>query len=256
MTNVHGESIDLPTPDGTADAYLAHPDDGAPHPGVLLYMDAFGVRPTLQEMARRLAGHGYTVLVPNVVHRAGRAPVVELPEHIDVAERPEIFAKLSPILQALTPDMAMRDAGAYLDWLAASPLVTDGPVGTTGYCMGGVLAIRTAAAYPDRIAAAAAFHAGRVVTDAEDSPHRLADRITAELYFGHADEDASMTAEQIKTLEQTLDAAGVRYRSELYEGAHHGYTQVDTAAYHAEAAERHWRALLELFGRTLGGTQD
>ncbi|MFE7311829.1 dienelactone hydrolase family protein [Streptomyces sp. NPDC057555] len=251
MTNVHGESFDLPTPDGTADAYLAHPDDGAPHPGVLLYMDAFGLRPALEAMARRLAGHGYTVLVPNVFYRSGRTPLVELPEHINPAERPEIFATLMPIMQSFTPDMAVRDAGAYLDWLAASPLVADGPVGTAGYCMGGALAVRTAAAYPDRIAAAAAFHTGRLVTDTEDSPHRLLDRVTAELYFGHADQDQSMTAEQIAVLERTLDEVGARFRSELYEGAHHGYTQTDTAAYNAEAAERHWQALLDLLGRTL-----
>jgi carboxymethylenebutenolidase len=251
MTDVHGESIDLPTPDGTADAYLAHPGDGAPHPGVLLYMDAFGLRPSLEEMARRLAGQGYTVLVPNLFYRSGRAPVVELPEFIDPAERPELFGRLFPLMTAHTPELAMRDAGAYLDWMAASPVVADGPVGTAGYCMGGALAVRTAAAYPDRIAAAGAFHAGRLATDAEDSPHRAVDRVTAELYFGHADNDPSMPAEQIASLERALDAAGVRYRSDLYEGAQHGYTQTDTAAYDAEAAERHWRALLDLFGRTL-----
>lgn len=244
-------ALDIPTPDGVADAYLAHPDDGEPHPGVLLYMDAFGLRPSLEEMAKRLAGHGYTVLVPNVLYRSGRAPVMDLPDFIDPSERPEIFKRLFPIAMALTPDLAMRDAGAYLDWLAASPLVADGPVGTTGYCMGGSLGLRTAAAYPDRIAAAAAFHTGNLATDAEDSPHLLADRITAELYFGHADQDPSLPADQIKTLEQALDAADVRYRSELYEGAHHGYSQADTAAFNAEANERHWRALLELFGRTL-----
>ncbi|WP_189301893.1 dienelactone hydrolase family protein [Streptomyces albospinus] len=251
MATVNGVSLDIPVPDGTADAYLAHPDDGGPHPGVLLYMDAFGLRPSLQEMARRLAGHGYTVLVPNVLHRAGRAPVVELPDYIDPSERPEIFAQLMPLIQTFTPELAMRDAGAYLDWLAASPLVADGPVGTTGYCMGGVLGVRTAAAFPDRIAAVGAFHTGRLVTDTEDSPHLLADRITAELYFGHADQDTSMPVEHIKTLEQALDTAGVRYRSELYDGAHHGYTQKDTAAYNAEADERHWNALLDLFGRAL-----
>ncbi|MGW2412979.1 dienelactone hydrolase family protein [Streptomyces tubercidicus] len=251
MTSVHGTRLDIPTPDGVADAYLAHPDDGTPHPGVLLYMDAFGLRPSLEEIARHLAGHGYTVLVPNVMYRAGRAPVVDLPEFIVPSELPEIFAQLSPIMQAFTPDLAMRDAGAYLDWLAASPLVADGPVGTTGYCMGGVLGIRTAAAYPDRIGAAASFHAGHLVTDAEDSPHRLVGRSTAELYFGHADHDHSMPAEQIASLERTLDADGVSYRSELYEGAQHGYTQTDTAAYNSEADERHWRNLLELFGRRL-----
>ncbi|MFD8545342.1 dienelactone hydrolase family protein [Streptomyces sp. NPDC059649] len=252
MTTVHGTTLDIPTQDGVVDAYLAHPDDGRAHPGVLLYMDAFGLRTSLEAMARRLAGHGYTVLVPNVLYRTGRAPVVELPDFIVPAERPEIFEQLFPIIQELTPERAVRDAGAYLDWLAASPLVADGPVGTTGYCLGGVLALRTAAAHPDRIAAAASFHAGHLVTDAEDSPHRLVDRITAELYFGHADQDASMPAEEIKALEQALDTAGVRYRSELYEGAPHGYTQTDTAAYNGAADDRHWRDLLDLFGRTLG----
>lgn len=251
MTNARGVSLDLPTPDGVADAYLAHPDDGRPHPGILLYMDVFGLRPSLEAMARRLAGHGYTVLVPNVFHRAGRAPLVALPDHIDPGKRPEIFEKLGPVMSALTPALAMRDAGSYLDWLAGSPLVAEGPVGTTGYCLGGVLGVRTAAAYPDRIAAVASFHAGRLATDAEDSPHLLADRITAELFFGHADQDPSLPADQIKRLEDALDAAGLRYRSELYEGAHHGFTQADTAAYDADADDRHWRDLLALFGRTL-----
>ncbi|MEU8685863.1 dienelactone hydrolase family protein [Streptomyces sp. NPDC048611] len=251
MTSVQGTHLDLPTPDGVADAYLAHPDDGRPHPGVLLYMDVFGLRPSLEEAAGRLAGHGYTVLVPNVMYRAGRAPLVDLPGFIDPAERPEIIERLLPLAQALTPDLAMRDAGAYLDWLAASPLVADGPIGAAGYCMGGVLAVRTAAAHSDRIGAAAAFHAGRLVTEAEDSPHRLVGRSRAELYFGHADQDRSMPADQIAVLERTLEAAGVPYRSELYEGAQHGYTQSDTAAYNAEADQRHWRSLLELFERRL-----
>ncbi|MEU5211744.1 dienelactone hydrolase family protein [Streptomyces sp. NPDC020742] len=251
MTTVHGTPLDIPTPDGTADAYLAHPDDGAPHPGVLLYMDAFGLRPSLEGMARRLAGHGYTVLVPNVLYRAGRAPVVEMPDFIDPGQRPDLFERLIPLIMDHTPDRVARDAGAYLDWMAASPLVADGPVGTTGYCMGGILGVRSAAAHPDRIAAVASFHAGRLVTEDEDSPHRLAGRITAELYFGHADQDQSMTPDQITALEQALDAAGVTYGSELYEGAAHGYTQIDTAAYNKEADERHWSALLDLFGRRL-----
>ncbi|UZJ33125.1 dienelactone hydrolase family protein [Streptomyces endophytica] len=252
MTTVHGTTLDIPTQDGVVDAYLAHPDDGRAHPGVLLYMDAFGLRASLEAMARRLAGHGYTVLVPNVLYRTGRAPVVELPDFINPAERPEIFEQLFPIIRELTPERAVRDAGAYLDWLAASPLVADGPVGTTGYCLGGVLALRTAAAHPDRIAAVASFHAGHLTTDAEDSPHRIVDRITAEVYFGHADQDSSLPAEAIKALEQALDTAGVRYRSEVYEGAQHGYTQTDTAVYNGAADNRHWRNLLELFGRTLG----
>lgn len=170
--------VEIRTPDGTADAYLAHPDDGAPHPAVLLYMDAFGLRPHLRGMADRLASAGYTVLVPNVFYRSGRAPLVELPDFIDPAERPEIIASLRPAALSLTLEGAMRDAAGYLDWLAASPLTTDGKAGVTGYCMGAGLALRTAGTHPDRIAAAAGFHGAFLATDAPDSPHLLADRIT------------------------------------------------------------------------------
>ncbi|MER5179275.1 dienelactone hydrolase family protein [Streptomyces sp. NPDC002896] len=249
---VHGSSVDIPTLDGTADAYLAHPDDNAPHPAVLLYMDAFGLRPHLKKMADRLASAGYTVLVPNVFYRHGRAPLVELPEFINPAERPEIIQALRPAAQTLTPEAAMRDAGVYLDWLAASPLTRfEGPVGVTGYCMGAGLALRTAGTYPDRVAAAAGFHGAYLATDAPDSPHLLADRITAELYFGHADQDATLPPEQIDRLDKALTAAGVRHRTEVYTGAHHGFTQADTAMYSAEATKRHWTALLDLFGRAL-----
>ncbi|MEU3302490.1 dienelactone hydrolase family protein [Streptomyces sp. NPDC006678] len=251
MPAVSGTSVDIPTRDGIADAYLAHPDDGGPHPAVLLYMDAFGLRPRLRTMADRLASAGYTVLVPNVFYRHGRAPVVELPDFIDPGQRPELFEALGPVMRDLTPELAMRDADAYLSFLAASPLADDGPVGLTGYCMGAVLALRTAGTYPERVAAAACFHGGRLATDAADSPHLLADRITAELYFAHADQDPSMTADQIALLERTLTAAGVTYHSEVYRGAHHGFTQADTAAHDAQAEERHWQALLGLLSRTL-----
>ncbi|MER6423630.1 dienelactone hydrolase family protein [Streptomyces sp. NPDC001137] len=251
MTAVQGISVDIPTPDGTADAYLAHPDDNAPHPAVLFYMDAFGLRPHLRSMADRLAAAGYTVLVPNVFYRSGRAPVVELPEFIDPADRPEIIQALGPAARTLTWEGAMRDAAVHLDWLAASPLTTAGPVGITGYCMGAGLGLRTAGTYPDRVAAAAGFHGAHLATDAPDSPHLFAGRITAELYFGHADQDATNPAEQIHRLDKALTEAEVRHRGEVYSGARHGFTQADTAMYSAEATERHWAALLDLFRRTL-----
>lgn len=251
MTAVEGQDIDIPTEDGTADAYLAHPADGRPHPAVVLYQDAFGVRPHLKDMADRLAGAGYTVLVPNVFYRHGRAPVVELPEFIDLSERPAWFQRILPMMQELTWDVVRRDAKAFLDWLADSPLAADGPVGLTGYCMGARLALLTAGFHPDRVAAAAGFHGGGLATDDEDSPHRIAEHVRAELYFGHADDDPSMSPEQIKRLEDALSAAGVRFRSELYTGAAHGYTQADTASYDEQAAERHWEALFGLLRRTL-----
>lgn len=251
MTAVRGTSVDIPTQDGAADAYLTHPDDGTPHPAVLLYMDAYGIRPHLKKMADRVARAGYTVLVPNVFYRHGRAPVVELPDVIDSARRPEIFERLGPIITSLTPDLAMRDADAYLRRLTACPLTTDGPVGITGYCMGAGLALRTAGTYPERVAAVAGFHGGRLATDSPDSPHLLADRITAEVYFGHADQDPSLPPEQINRLDEALTAGGVRHRCEVYTGAHHGFTQADTAAYDSTADKRHWTALLALLDRTL-----
>ena len=251
MTAVRGTSVDIPTQDGTADAYLTHPDDGAPHPAVLLYMDAYGIRPHLKKMADRVARAGYTVLVPNVFYRHGRAPVVELPDVIDSARRPEIFERLGPIITSLTPDLAMRDADAYLRRLTACPLTTDGPVGIAGYCMGAGLALRTAGTYPERVAAVAGFHGGRLATDSPDSPHLLADRITAEVYFGHADQDPSLPPEQINRLDEALTAGGVRHRCEVYTGAHHGFTQADTAAYDSTADKRHWTALLALLDRAL-----
>ncbi|WND39373.1 dienelactone hydrolase family protein [Streptomyces sp. BB1-1-1] len=250
MTAVQGTAVDVPTDEGTADAYLTHPADGKPHPAVLLYMDAFGLRPQLRNMADRLAGAGYTVLVPNVFYRHGRAPVVELPEFIDPGARPDIFQRLGPIMRSLTPDRAMRDAGAYLRWLADCPAAADGPVALTGYCMGAGLALRTAGTYPDRVAAAAGFHGGNLATEGPQSPHLVAEGITAELYFGHADHDGSMPPQQQERLAAALTAAGVRHRCEVYGDAPHGYTQADTAAYDPEATERHWAALLDLLKRT------
>jgi carboxymethylenebutenolidase len=244
-------TVDIPTADGTADAYLAAPEKRGRHPGVLLYMDAFGLRPRLEEMAQRLAGHGYVVLVPNVFYRQGRAPLVDTGNLMDPDVRGSMFTVLRPWMQQLTPQRAMSDADAYLDLLAGDDRVADGPVGVTGYCMGGALALRTAAHRPEQVAAVAAFHPGRLVTDAPDSPHLLVDRLRAEVYIASADNDRSMTPEQQQRLDQALTEAGVRHVCEQYDGATHGFTMSDTAVYDEAATERHWSALLDLLCRTL-----
>ncbi|WP_225826149.1 dienelactone hydrolase family protein [Streptomyces naphthomycinicus] len=250
MTDVQGDVVDVPTEDGVADAYVVHPADGRPRPGVLFYQDAYGPRPYLRTMADRLAAAGYTVLMPNAFYRLGRAPVVDLPEFIDPGADPTIWERLGPVVAGLTPDLVRRDAGAYLRWLADSPQVSAGPVALTGYCMGARLVLWTAGAHPERVAAGAGFHGGRLATDDPDSPHLEAPRITAELYFGHADEDASLPPEQVARFEDALTAAGVRHTCEVYAGARHGYTQADTPAYDGAADERHWAALLDLLART------
>ncbi|WP_105967869.1 dienelactone hydrolase family protein [Streptomyces geranii] len=251
MTVVHGTTVDIPTPDGTADAYFAHPADGGARPAVLLYMDAFGLRPQLRVMADRLAAAGYAVLVPNVFHRHGSAPVVELPDFISDADRPALFERILPLMGGLTAEVVARDSGAYLEWLAGRPEAVAGPVGVTGYCLGTRLSLLTAGNHPDRVAAAAGFHGAGLATDAPESPHLLADRVTAELYFGHADNDPSMPPEQIERLDKALTEAGVKHNTDVYAGAEHGYTMADTDRYDADAAERHWTALLDLFGRAL-----
>ena len=252
MTATTGETVDITTEDGVADAYFVRPDDDAPHPGVLFYSDAFGLRPTVRTIADRLAGAGYAVLAPNIFYRHGRAPVLDLPEFIDLAERAELFEKIRPVAgEVLDPAKAEQDAGAYLAWLERRQGVVEGPVGVTGYCMGAWLSLRAAATHPERIAAAAGFHGGNLAAEDPKSPHLLADRVRAELYFGHADNDHSMPPEQIERLATALRDAGVRYRAEVYANAPHGYTQADTSSYDADASERHWTALLDLFGRNL-----
>ena len=244
--------VEVPTDDGTADGVLAVPDGEGPWPGVLLFMDAFGLRPRLEDMAARIAHEGYVVLVPNVFYRAGRAPIVEVGDLSHPESRSAAFEKLQPLMQQLTPERAAQDAAAYLRFLEEDDRVADGPVGTVGYCMGGALAIRAAAVAGARVAAVASFHGGRLATDDPASPHRLADRLTsAEVYLGHADNDASMPPEQQERLAGALSAAKVPHTAELYEGARHGFTMADTAMYDERATDHHWVRLLDLLDRRL-----
>ncbi|MGO9487444.1 MAG: dienelactone hydrolase family protein [Solirubrobacteraceae bacterium] len=245
-----GRTVEIGTSDGVADAYLSEPDerDGS-LPGVLFIMDAFGLRPRIEEMVDRIAAHGFVVLAPNVLFRAGRAPIMEMPDLEDPAQRDPFFARLGPAMAELTPERIKSDGAAYLDYLDG---VASEPFAIAGYCMGGRVGWRIAAAYPQRVAALAAFHTGGLVTDDPDSPHLSAGEISAELYLGYADNDQSMTPEHVAQLEQALDEAGVLYRGELYEGAAHGYTMSDTAAYDEAAAERHFDELFALLDRALG----
>jgi carboxymethylenebutenolidase len=245
---MRGSTLAIRTPDGVADAYLARPDERERHPGVLFVMDAYGLRPRIEQMADRIAGSGYAVLAPNVFYRAGRAPVLPFPDLGQEDARAAFFQDVRPLMNELTPPRLAADGGAYLDELAK---VADGPFAITGYCMGARLGWRIAAAHPDRVAALAGFHGGGLATDDPQSPHRSAGALRAEVYFGHADQDPSNSAEQIATLETALDDAGVGYRSEVYTGARHGYTMADTPAYDESACERHFTALFDLLDRTL-----
>jgi carboxymethylenebutenolidase len=241
------QRLEIATADGVADSYLALPE-GELRGAVVFLIDAYGLREQTEAMARRIAAEGYAVLVPNTLYRAGRAPVLPMPDFKDAASREAFMAQVKPLMAELTPAAMAGDGAAYLDALAEHAL---GPVALSGYCMGGRLGWRIATAHPDRVAALACFHTGGLVSDADDSPHRSAAELPPrELYFGFADQDKSMTAEQIDELERTLDAAGASYTSEVYPGAQHGYTMADTGAYDEGAAERHFDELFALLART------
>lgn len=241
------KTMQIPTTDGRATAFAAFPDDGVRHPGVLMYADAFGIRPVLKEMAIELAGHGYYVLVPNYFYRHGPAPLVELPEHIGEEVRPGLIAQLMPLIEAHTAERVLSDADAYLRFLTAQPEVDAGPVAVTGYCIGGLLATRTAAAHPGQVAALAAFHApvGAVGPD-------VFAEITAQVHFGHAESD--LTPEALGELNRALDAAKVDYTSEIYPGTVHGFTMSDTDAFDPAGLQRHWDRLFALLDRTLANS--
>ncbi|MFE3662775.1 dienelactone hydrolase family protein [Streptomyces sp. NPDC059164] len=236
--------MQIPTADGPADAFAAYPDHGEQHPGVLMYPDAFGIRPTIRDLAGELAEHGYYVLVPNFFHREGATPVIDLPEHIGEADRSALIARLMPLIDGLTPERTLSDADAYLGFLTAQSEVGPGPVAVTGYCIGGLLATRTAAAHPGQVAALAAFHA----PVAADGPESLL-RLTADVHFGHAATDIS--PEALGELNRSLDTTGIDHTSEIYPGTVHGFTMSDTDAFAPAALRHHWNRLLPLLGRAL-----
>ncbi|MEU7566413.1 dienelactone hydrolase family protein [Streptomyces fradiae] len=242
------KTLRIPTRDGLADAHAVFPDHGEHrYPGVLMYADGFGIRPVLRKMARELAEHGYFVLVPNSYYRHGPAPLIELPEYIGGEARPAVFAQLMPLIEAHTADRVLSDAEAYLRFLTTRPEVSAGSVAVTGYCIGGLYAMRTAAAHPEHVAAVAAFH-GPVGADGAG----LFSKISARVHLGHAEGD--MTPEALGKLNQDLDEAGVSHTSEIYPGTVHGFTMSDTDTFHAPGLARHWDRLLDLLNRTLAPT--
>ncbi|MFE0462931.1 dienelactone hydrolase family protein [Kitasatospora sp. NPDC058965] len=243
--------LSIPTADGSADAFAAFPADGRRHPGVLLYPDAFGLRPELQDKARHLAELGHYVLVPNLYYRTGPAPVADLPAHISEEIRPAVIARVLPLLEELTAERALRDAEAFLEFLAGRPEAAgDGPVAVIGYCIGAAFALRAAAAHPDRVAALAGFHPGFLVTGGPDSPHRLIPQLTARVHLALS-EGGDMSPKALAELTEALDAAGVDHTTEVYPGTVHGFTMADTGAFDAAALQRHWDRLRALLGRTL-----
>lgn len=233
-------TIDMPA--GAAEASLA----GGGRPGVLLFMDAIGLRPQIEAMAERIASWGYTVLAPNLFWRDGSAAdLAPRGDLRDPQERERFFASgVMDRVRSLTPDLIRTDTRVWLDTLADH---ADGsPVTVTGYCFGGRVALRAAADFPDRIGAVGMFHTGGIVTDDPQSPHLVVPRVRARVLAGHADNDHSNTPEQIAAFDQVLRDCGVEHRTSVYRGAPHGYTMADTSMFDEAAAERHYAELREL----------
>jgi len=243
--------LSISTSDGIAEAIVATPPGGT-GPGVLFFMDAFGLRPRIQEMADEIASWGYVVLAPNVFYRDGTvAEVAPQGDLTTPAGRETFFTVAGHRIGHLTSELAVRDNDAYLAALRSLPDVTPGPVGVVGFCMGTRLAMRAAGHHPDEVAACAGFHGGGLITDASDSPHLELATARAEFLFGNADNDGSMTVQNVADLGAALDAAGLTATNEIYEGAPHGYTMSDTSSWNEAAFVRAFANLRDLYARTL-----
>ncbi|MGX9117998.1 dienelactone hydrolase family protein [Mesorhizobium sp. BHbsci] len=238
--------IQIKTSDGLAKAGLFRSAASA-KAAIILYMDAFGPRPALDQMAERLAGDNYAVLVPDLFYRNAPYGPFEAKTAFSDEKRKAVITGL---LSGTTQDMTIRDSGAFLDALDAEGVT--GPVGTVGYCMGGARALNAAATYPGRIVAAASFHGGNLASDAADSPHRNATSIKARVYVGTAGVDRSFPPEQSARLAEALRTAEVDHVIENYAGMAHGWCVPDHSAFDATGAERHSKRLATLFSETLG----
>jgi carboxymethylenebutenolidase len=241
-------AIDIRASDGVCPASLFRPEGSGRWPGVIIFMDGPGIRPALFDMGERLASNGYLTLLPDLFYRAGSyAPVDVKTLFSDPASR----AAHGRFFTSTSNTRAAADTRAFLDFLDSRAELRGSRIGVTGYCMGGGMVLTVAATYPDRIGAAASFHGGRLATDADDSPHKLAAKIKARVLVAGADNDQGFPPEQAERLRAALTAAGVDHRVEIWAGAAHGWTMKDIPIYNEAAAERHWNEMLTLFDQTL-----
>jgi carboxymethylenebutenolidase len=242
--DVTDAEVSVKTPDGTADCYFVHPASGTAA-GVLVWPDIFGLRPAFRQMGKRLAESGYSVLVVNPFYRVKKAPTAE-------AGAATPIPSLMPLAQGLNETIHMSDAKAFIAWLDQQPSVAKNrKVGTQGYCMGGPIAFRTAAAVPDRIGAVASFHGGGLVTNQPNSPHLQASKTKAQFLIEIADNDDQRAPTEKNVLKETFANAKLAAEIEVYTGAAHGWCPPDSGVYNQAAAEKAWSRLLALYGKAL-----
>jgi carboxymethylenebutenolidase len=234
--------------DGNAEAIVYTPG-GGDFPGLLFYTDIFGIRPESEAMAKRVAAAGYTVMMPNIFYRHGKLPLLDF--EFKMGEERSMKA-LGALFAALPGSAMEKDAPHYVEALLNRNDVKGDKIAVVGYCFSGAMALRTAAMAPDKVAVAASFHGGRLVTEDADSPHTRIPQVKGELYFGHAVEDQTATPAQIAKLDDTLKGWGGTYTSEMYEGASHGWTVPGREVYDEKQSERHYEKLFDLLKRNLG----
>jgi len=239
--------IHITTPDGQMSTFVCHPERNGPHPVLLFFMDAPGIREELRDMARRLAASGYYVLLPNLYYRANVEELGSFLGEDGAAVRTRFFQ----LMGDLTMDMVMADANALIAFAGADTAASKGPIGTLGYCMSGQYAINAAARHPERIRAAASIYGVRLITDKPDSPHIEALKAKAEIYVAWAETDHYAPIEELAPFTEALRAGGVNAEVELYKGVEHGFAFPGRPAYDRDAAERHWERLFALYRRTL-----
>ncbi|HVS76301.1 MAG TPA: dienelactone hydrolase family protein [Steroidobacteraceae bacterium] len=245
---VTGKSVDIRTPDGLCDAYFTHPTAGT-HPGVLMWPDIFGLRPTFQQMADRLARSGYSVLVVNPFYRIRKAPTS--PPHPDFND-PATRKELMGMMHSLTPGITVADAHAFVPWLERQPAVSKTrKMASTGYCMGGPFTLRTAAEFPERIGAGATFHGAALVTDGQDSPHLLIPRMKAQYLMAIAESDDKKQPDAKTILRDAFAKAHLPAEIEVYPDTAHGWCVPDSQVYNHDQAERAWARQLALLERAL-----
>jgi carboxymethylenebutenolidase len=246
--DVKESEVEIKTPDGTADAYFVHPSSGA-HSAVLIWTDIVGLRPAFRQMGKRLAESGYSVLVPNPFYRQKKAPVVPAGSSFSDPETRKVVMALAG---GLNPQTHVTDATAFVNWLdAQSSVDKKKKMATTGYCMGGPITMRTAAAFPNRVGAAASFHGGGLVTDKPDSPHLLIPKMKAHYLIAIADNDDKRDPKSKDVLRESFAAAKLPAEIEVYEGALHGWCPPDAAAYNEAQAEKAWSRMLAVFKTAL-----
>ena len=239
--------VKIKTPDGVADCYFVHPATGAAA-GVLMWPDIFGLRPAFRQMAKRLAETGYSVVVVNPFYRVQKAPTAAQGSATPIPQ-------LMPLAQALNETTQMTDAKAFIGWLDQQQSVAKNrKVGTQGYCMGGPIAFRTAAAVPGRVGAVASFHGGGLVTDMPNSPHLQAAKTKAQFLIAIAANDDMRSPNEKNVLKETFGNAKLPAEIEVYTGAAHGWCPPDSQVYNEPQAEKAWSRLLALYGKALGTT--